>query len=241
MPFPLAHPAAILPLRPFCQKHLNLAALVIGSLTPDLGYASGHLRVDLFSHRFAGSFGFCLPVGLILVAAFYRLRRPLVGVLPEGYRQAFLAACRRPAGSLVAIIVSVLLGAWTHILLDSITHADGWLVEHLAFLRISLPWTSRGGLSIYALLYAACTFGGILWLAHAYLRWLDASLPRPGSRAPQTRWGWSLALAGGVLLIAEFSRGSDQMILPFTASLLAGLLVVGFVLATGLPFRKSRG
>ena len=52
------------------------------------------------SHRFlAGSFGFCLPAGLLCVLAFYGVRWPLVGVLPASYRQVLLPLCqRRPAG-----------------------------------------------------------------------------------------------------------------------------------------------
>ena len=38
MPFPLAHPAAVLPFRRYCSRWLNFPALVIGSLVPDLGY-----------------------------------------------------------------------------------------------------------------------------------------------------------------------------------------------------------
>jgi len=59
MPFPVAHPAAVLPLRRYCPRYLSFPALVVGSLSPDLGYLFGHLHADWFSHRFwAGSFGF---------------------------------------------------------------------------------------------------------------------------------------------------------------------------------------
>jgi hypothetical protein len=59
MPFPVAHLAAVLPLRRYCPRYLSFPALVVGSLSPDLGYLFGHLHTDWFSHRFwAGSFGF---------------------------------------------------------------------------------------------------------------------------------------------------------------------------------------
>lgn len=67
MPFPVAHPAAVSPLRRYCPRYLCFPALVAGSLAPDVGYVFGHRHVDWFSHRFwAGSFGFCLPAGLLL-------------------------------------------------------------------------------------------------------------------------------------------------------------------------------
>src|SRR6185503_14629770 len=100
MPFPLAHPAAVLPLRRFCPRYLSFPALIIGSLSPDLGYLSGSFRLDVFSHRFlAGSFGFCLPAGLLLLLAFYLVRSRVVGILPARYRPVLSPLCQRPIGS----------------------------------------------------------------------------------------------------------------------------------------------
>jgi hypothetical protein len=237
MPFPLAHPAAVLPLRRYCPRHLNFPALVIGSLSPDLGYAFGNLHVDRVSHRFwVGSFGFCLPAGLLILWGFYFLRLRVTGILTarlNGFKDALLAVCRRPIGPPFPIVASLLIGAWTHILLDSITHGDGWLVEHLAFLRSSLPWVENRRIGVYALLYAGCTFVGVTWLAFYYLCWLESCLGAPGLRRPGTKWGWALLLASGTLLIAEASRGPNQIIGIIPAGIIAVLLLVGFVVATG--------
>jgi hypothetical protein len=112
MPFPLAQPAAVLPLRRFCPRYLSFPALIIGSLSPDLGYFSGPFRLDGFSHRFlAGSFGFCLPVGLFVLLMFFLVRSRVVGILPSLCRQALSPLCQRPIGSPFAIVVSLLLGA----------------------------------------------------------------------------------------------------------------------------------
>jgi hypothetical protein len=165
MPYPLAHPAAILPFRRYCPRYFSFPALVIGSLTPDIGYCFGQLHVDWFSHRFlAGAFGFCLPVGLLLLLVFYAIRSPVASILPARYRPAFLPLCRHPAGSPLAIVVSLLIGAWTHQFLDSITHRDGWVVEQLPMLQSSLPWVGHE-LEFCDLLYAVFTFLGVAWLA----------------------------------------------------------------------------
>src|SRR6267142_2803077 len=71
MPFTLAHPAVVLPLRRFSPRVLSFPALVVGSITPDVGYCFGRLNVEEFSHSFVGSLAFCLPVGLLMVAIFY--------------------------------------------------------------------------------------------------------------------------------------------------------------------------
>ena len=66
MPFPLAHPAAVLPFRRYCPHWLNFTALLVGSVSPDLGYLFGPLKVDVLSHTLAGSVLFCLPAGYAL-------------------------------------------------------------------------------------------------------------------------------------------------------------------------------
>jgi hypothetical protein len=47
MPFPLAHPAAVLPLRRYCPKYLSFPVLIVGSLVPDVGYCLGRLNASL--------------------------------------------------------------------------------------------------------------------------------------------------------------------------------------------------
>ena len=233
MPFPLAHPAAVLPLRRYCPRQLNFPALVIGSLTPDLGYAFGHLHVDWFSHQFwAGSFGFCLPAGLVLVAAFYALRRPMVGILPARYQPALVPLCERRAGSPVQIILSLLIGAWTHILLDSITHGDGWLVEHLPGLRHVVFSFGKEPFPVCELLYVACTFFGVAWLARSYLRWLDGiALTSHAGKPAGSRCG-SLLLAASILLLSLASRQPHRWIGEITGATAALMLALGFLAAT---------
>src|SRR5580704_9645611 len=128
MPFTLAHPAAVLPFRRFCPRFFNFPALVMGSLSPDVGYCFGSLDVEEFSHSLAGSIEFCLPVGVVMVGLFYGLRHPIIEALPERHRNFFLPVCRRSISSSFVVIVSLLIGIWIHLLLDSFTHKRGWLV-----------------------------------------------------------------------------------------------------------------
>ena len=171
MPFPLAHPAAVLPLRRCCPRYFSLPALVIGSLSPDVGY---FCDAGNFSHRLlAGSFGFCLPVGLVCVLVFYGGRWPVVGILPASYRRVFVPLCQRPAGNPFQIVISLLIGAWTHLLLDSITHPDGWLARRLPVLLAPVLLVGQHRFMACDILYAGFTFAGVAWLAYCYLRWLE--------------------------------------------------------------------
>ena len=74
MPFTLAHPAAVLPLRGL--PHLRMAPLVVGTLVPDLPYylpwAILPLRMNRYAaltHVFAGSFTIDLLLGYAFLAA----------------------------------------------------------------------------------------------------------------------------------------------------------------------------
>src|ERR1041385_4038963 len=105
MPFTLAHPAAVLPLKRFCPRFLSFPGLVIGSLVPDFGYAFGQMKLDELSHRFVGSLAFCLPFGLTMLAGLFGLRSHLVQFLPADHRGIFLPLCARPVGSPVILVI----------------------------------------------------------------------------------------------------------------------------------------
>src|ERR1051326_3658055 len=136
MAFPLAHPAAVLPFRRRSLKWLNFPALVIGTLVPDLGYLFPG-GSDL-SHEFLGSLIFGVPVGCLILAAFYAIRMHLVARMPAALKRSLVPVCQRPPGPVLIILLSLVIGLWTHVLWDSVTHPDGWLVEHVAFLSTQI-------------------------------------------------------------------------------------------------------
>jgi len=239
MPFPLAHPAAVLPLRRFCPRHLSFPALVIGSLSPDVGYAFGHLDLEYFSHRpLVGPFRFCLPVGLVLVLGFYLVRRPVVRLLPGPLQRPFLPLCQQPAAPLIRIAISLLLGAFTHELLDATTHPEAWLVHYLPELLAPVLRTGHLYLRVCDVLYAGCTFSGVAWLALVFLRWWERNA---GTAIPRgIQWGGALLLAGVILVLALACRGYNPRIGLFTAATVSVLLTLGFLLAVGWFFDPAR-
>jgi Domain of unknown function (DUF4184) len=239
MPFPLAHPAAVLPLRRFCPRRLNFPALIIGSLCPDIGYCFGRFHVDKFSHRFiAGGFGFCLPVGLWLMLMFYLVRRPMVQWLPARHRRIFEPLCLRPAGSFMLIVISLLVGAWTHIFLDSITHEHGLFVEHLPALQTNVV-VGNFQFQLCDLLYAVCTFAGVMYVAMAYLNWLERA-------AGDSVWifrgfKWVAAgLSAALTLLISFANHDVGSTLDLTdIGALTMVLVATFLAVTGWGLRDT--
>lgn len=172
MPFTLAHPCVVAPM---ARGPLILSALVIGSIVPDFDhffrYRTGH-----FSHSLIGLFAFCLPVGLLLMWWFHSLvKRPTLDLLPDGdrsrlepYSGPFDFRSPRRIGW---IVVSLLIGAVTHVVWDSFTHKYGWLVENYDWPTQPLFKTKWYTPQIYSGLQHASTFAGLLAVALLYLRW----------------------------------------------------------------------
>lgn len=237
MPFPLAHPAAVLPLRRYCPRWFSFPALVIGSLAPDVGYCFDHYHVAKFSHRLlAGSFGFCLPLGLLLVFMFYRLRRPMIQWLPVRERQIFESLGARPAGSPFVIAVSLLVGAWTHVFLDSITHVNGWLVERVALLRAGLT-VGDFRFPVYDFLYSFVTFVGVLWLAWTYLNWLEQTAETRAWVLPGFKWIAALLLAAFTLLLSVANHNLSSWPVLVGIIALSAVLMVAFFAVTAWALR----
>jgi hypothetical protein len=206
LPFTLSHPAAVLPLRRIFPR-LNFAALLIGSIIPDIGYYIPGLAAHRQTHSLAGIVFPGLPIGLLMLALLHLLQRPLCFVLPQPHRGALTALAAEPrrwtrlASPFIAA-ASVLLGAWTHLVWDGFTHRGRWGTQHFAFLND--PALSIGGQAIplYEWLQWLSSVAGGLILLWAYRSWLrrQAGPPLPSADSGEERW--RCFLLGGLGLAA---------------------------------------
>jgi len=198
MPFTLAHPAAILPLRGL--RHLRSVPLIIGAMIPDLPYyLPGRLaRFIPDTHRFVGSFTTCLLCGYATLAVLILLRRPLTALLSARARALCLAAVA-PFGSRglewAFAAPAIVLGVWTHLLWDSFTHIDGWAVRRVEVLSAPVTIGSYTSTVCHVLQYLSSALG-LAVLAVWYSR-----LPAPAA-ASQERPTARTAVAPVLLLIA---------------------------------------
>jgi hypothetical protein len=198
MPFSPAHPAAVLPLIRWCPKQLSFPALVIGALTPDIGYLFG---IEQFCHNWLGSLGFCVPVGLVLICFFYAVRMPIVTLLPPTHRQALLPYCAQRHGTWGSLVFSLLIGAWTHLVWDSFTHEDGWLVLHLSLLRQPLLSMDGHELKLCRGLWFLSSALGMIVLTVKYSSWLkDAK--SSSSIGGAKEWRYYVSWASILLIVA---------------------------------------
>jgi Domain of unknown function (DUF4184) len=175
MPYPFAHPVAVLPLAPALGRFAVPSALVIGSMVPDAWYLiPGLARAD--SHSASGLVFFCLPLGLVAYLVFQRLaREPLIALLPHG----IAARIPTPSRPLAAgIVVSLLAGALTHIAWDVVAHSVAY----------------RG---VNVLQHASTAFGTLI-LAWWCARWLRrAPIVAARRKAAPTAWRAALVVALG--------------------------------------------
>ena len=173
MPFPLAHPAAVLPLRRFCPRFLNFPALVIGSICPDFGYFFGRAGVDEFSHSLLGTLGFSLPVGMLALGLCNWVSALTSRCFPGFYQRTILPFCQTRQYRIPAIMLSLVLGSLTHVLLDSLTHRQGWLAGHLPGVEAIIATFHGRSIRVCHLLWYGCSFLGMAWLFLAFRGWQE--------------------------------------------------------------------
>jgi len=190
MPFPFPHPAAVLPLRRYCNRWLNFPALVIGSMVPDAGYFIK--GVDNLSHQALGSLVFGVPAGGLLLAVLYSLRstRPLRPIFS------------RTSSPIWILVLSLIIGIWTHVLWDSCTHIDGWIVMHSELLQTPIVAFAGHTARLCHLLWYASSFGGAIWLFLAFENWKQNSTSRPGAARRKAILQDAVLIAALVVLVS---------------------------------------
>ena len=220
MPWTFSHPLAVVPLRRLCPERLNFTALIIGSMSPDFGYYIGKFPVANFAHTGLRTFVVCLPMGLLALGLFYPIRRPLCFVLPQPHRAALMPlASRRPSFSVHSFFVaalSILLGAWTHIVWDSFTHPDGWAVTHLAILHATVIHVGTTSLAVFNFLQQVSTFGAGALLIVLYFRWLRRQqTTATGDTSVHDRWRYSLIALLAAVALAIAVPAAFRLASPF--------------------------
>jgi hypothetical protein len=226
MPFTPAHVVAVLPLatgRP--GRRLVPAALVIGSVIPDLPYFVTFLHHSDWTHAASGPVTIDLVLGLAVFAGWYFvLRRPLVDLAPR-----WLAGRLPRARSLNGVgwlwaVLSVVLGALTHVVWDTFTHRHRWGTDHVAVLNELL-----GPLPAYKWLQFTSGATGLIILVVWTLVWLRGRPARPVTRATTA----AQRIAAWYLVVAAFVGAVAVLWLPALVSGAAFDESVLFTLATG--------
>jgi hypothetical protein len=175
MPFTLAHPAVVVPLARRAPRWFELPALVVGSMSPDFEYFVYLRPVRTIGHDLIGIPLLCVPAGLLIYWLFeHVMKRPTVFLLPRGLRERLWPLRRTPStGRIGAVVVSIALGAFSHIAWDAFTHENGWVVERWPMLSVQ----ATDGPPVYRVLQHGSTVVGLALLAFWSWSWLIRQEP----------------------------------------------------------------
>ncbi|WP_155590457.1 DUF4184 family protein [Lysinibacillus cavernae] len=171
MPLTFAHPAAILP---FSRKsrYIHFSAMVLGSMAPDFEYFLRGRPIGEIGHTLIGFFLFNLPLVILIYFIYHRLiHQNLINHLPAFLQDTY---SHQMTGSITWKVVvfgySAILGMLTHVLWDSFTHQNGFMVTN--FPLLSQTYTLYGyQIPFYKLLQHGSTLvGSTLIFGYLYYR-----------------------------------------------------------------------
>lgn len=213
MPFTLSHTVLAPPLQSAARRFrisLPLSALVIGTMAPDFEYLPRLRPGGGVWHSPVGLVEFCVPVGVAVWWIFRTVISPsLLKLLPPGLGDAAAARIAPgPAWRLVpGVALAVLIGAASHDLWDSFTHAARWGVRQLPALNGSYALAGGRNVPAHVILQDLSTAVGLLVIGILMWRWVMAQ-PKEARVIPRGERAWRLrdqslllltGLVGGVL------------------------------------------
>lgn len=195
MPFTLSHPALVLPLR---RSGLPMAALVCGSMAPDLHMVVPGLSGDV-THAWTSLPTSDLALGLALTAVWILLLAPVVdAAAPQWVRDRLHGLPRYDLRMWLLAVPAVLVGVATHIGWDTFTHADMWGGQHIAWL-----YEMHHGYPGYQLSQYLSSVVGLLvcglWAAWR-LRSASRRAAPPARGAEAARWALAIPAALALVL-----------------------------------------
>ena len=219
MPFTLSHAAAILPIHAWSKSRLPLAALAIGSMSPDFAY---FLPYDLgrTSHTVVGIFVFCWPLGMTAWLVFeHLLKEPTIALLSGVARKNTSENLLNPGRTFVLVSIALVIGAFTHIVWDACTHVTSPLVAALPTLR-AVAFEFRGRpVPVYKVLQHLSTIVGLVaiavWIVNRWESFRDLnSVSDRGHSSHPVSMGWRVGAFAAVSFVSLVGAVSDWLLHP---------------------------
>jgi len=161
MPFTPSHVAAVLPLLTKKRKWISETGIVVGAMVPDFEYFFRMKMQSDISHSWLGMLLFNLPIGILLCYLYHNsVRDSLIHNLPNFLRHRLFQFTnwswnKHFKKEWKAILFSLVLGSFTHLIWDGFTHYYGMFVQLLGY-----ESTRIGEIKLYRVLQHASTVGG---------------------------------------------------------------------------------
>lgn len=208
MPFTFSHPAIVLPLTYLPKRWFSLTGLIIGSMTPDFEYFLRMKVESEYSHTLAGLLWFDLPLGLLLCFIFQNIvRNSLFDNLPTFLKSRFLTFKRfnwnrHFKENWWIVIISILVGAASHLFWDSFTHSNGYFVQTIPALTNTVDLLGKQVPILKILQHSSTLIGGLLIAYAVYKLPTDTNV---NERINPKYWTIFFSLTLAIILIRLFS------------------------------------
>lgn len=232
MPFTFAHPVIILPLVKGKIKLFSSSALIAGSMVPDFEYFIRFCVKSLYSHTLFGLFLFDLPLCLVLLFVYHIFVRDcLIDHFPI-WRNRFTKYKQFNWNNYfkqhwIIVIISILIGAFSHLLWDGFTHATGYFVQMVSLLSTEMHFLNFKIL-VYKLLQHVSSFIGIIII----ILFIN-QLPQEKSSYPKKFSYWITVLSISILILlirvltTDYSFG--DIIVSAITSLFIGIIITSCI------------
>ena len=235
MPFTFSHAAIVLPF--LKNKKLSATALIAGTMSPDFEYFFRMKMQSEISHTFLGVFILDLPLALLLMFLFHQIiKKSFIQNLPRFFQTRMQELANSNwmdyfKNNLLTVFFSFLLGTTTHLLWDSMTHWDGFLVQKIAFLSSSFY-----NLPVYTLAQHTSSLVGMIWIL-CFLYKLPESKTHTSS-INWKYWFWSLLIGVAIFLIRlSFGIQKEEIATILVSIITSGILGLA---AGGLLFNTQK-
>ncbi len=235
MPFTFSHPAIILPVHHVFRRWTSLTGLVIGSVVPDFEKFISMSADDPYSHTLRSIFYFNLPLGLLLTFVFHGVvRDALIENLPGLLRRRLSRFMHFDWASYFrrhypVVILSIMLGAASHIFWDSFTHREGRAVGWFPIL-LDYIVINHEKHYFYGILQLVSSLLGALVVLYTILR-LPPVAPQPSRNNIFPFWLKGAAIAA-IVVTLRFWLGQPahrDLIFILIAGALWGLVVASLL------------
>lgn len=233
MPFTAAHAVAALPFR---KTRLNTAAFAVGCLSPDFEYFLRLVPRGSFGHTLAGVLLLDLPVSLVVLWLFQRyVADALVAIASRLFplrQDSVEKIFTRNIPAFLVIVLSILLGAATHIIWDAFTHPSFWPYRHHPLLRYSLQLPLGASIEVFKLLQYGSTVLGLCILAVLWRRWVHTTSHQQRLVVRYPFFLMAALACGGAFIRAEYGTGFLHRFKGF--NVFASEAVVSFISLLGI-------
>jgi hypothetical protein len=242
MPFTPSHAAIVLPW--LKSRKLSATGLIVGSMAPDFAYFFTLSTEGKYSHTLLSILYFSIPVTIFLGWLFHEVvKKNLLACLPAFFSERFYDTYQFEfvpylRANLVPFAISAALGAASHILWDSFTHAEGYFASNLPFYEgVVVPYEGVRYPLFYALQYISSFIGLFFILVYVLLK---ERRPLPSNNVAAFPYWLTLLTIAAIVIVVRFtvfSRGNDTEGVRIVV-LISGLCLGGVV--SGLiDFRRK--